>query len=68
MTVNPFDLLQKSSPENLRQELSNFQENFARNNPGISPYDKVMELLNSGKMSLQQFETLRGIANTLFNR
>lgn len=55
MNVNPFQLM---------QQFNNFRQNWLRQNPNVSPQQAVQNLLNSGKMSQQQFEQFRNIANS----
>lgn len=40
-----------------------FKQNFQQS--GIDPKQKVQELLNSGQMSQEQFNTLRMLANQI---
>jgi len=46
-----------------QQRFNAMQQQFAQQ--GINPQQKVQELLNSGQMSQQQFNQLRGIANMI---
>ncbi len=54
LVQNPTDTLQK---------FKTFRENFIQK--GIDPQSAVQELLNSGKMSQQQYEQYRAVANAL---
>ena len=54
MNVNPLQLM---------QQFNNFRQNWLQQNPNMSPQQAVQNLLNSGKMSQQQFERFRNIAN-----
>lgn len=54
MNVNPLQLM---------QQFNQFRQNWLKQNPNISPQQAVQNLLNSGKMSQQQFEQFRNIAN-----
>jgi len=51
------------NPMQLMQQFSQFQKNWQSQNPGMNPQQAVQNLLNSGKMSQQQFEQLRNMAN-----
>lgn len=46
------------------QSFLTFAQNFRRNS-NVSPKQKVQELLDSGQMSLEQFDALRNMANQL---
>lgn len=50
-------------PQAFQQRVNAMQQQFAQQ--GINPQQKVQELLNSGQMSQQQFNQLRGIANMI---
>lgn len=54
--MNPFQLL---------QQFNQFKANFEKQNPGADPQAMVQQLLNSGEMSQQQFETFRTMANQI---
>lgn len=54
--MNPFQLM---------QQFNQFKANFQQQNPGANPQAIVQQLLNSGKMSQQQFETFRTMANQI---
>mgnify|MGYP007069881929 CR=1 FL=1 len=53
------------NPMQLMQQFQAWKNQFARQNPGISPQDKVNELMRQGKISQQQFEQARGMASML---
>lgn len=53
------------NPMQLLQQFQNFKQTFMRQNPTGNPQAMVQQLLNSGKMSQQQFEQLRNMANML---
>jgi len=53
--MNPFQIM---------QQFNQFRQNWLRQNPNVSPQQAVQNLLNSGKMSQQQFEKFRNIANS----
>lgn len=53
------------NPMELFQQFQNFKQNFMRQNPTANPQAMVQQLLNTGKMSQQQFEQLRSLANLL---
>lgn len=47
------------------QNYNNFANNFKQQNGNVTPQQKVQELLNSGKMTQQEFNQLRIIANQI---
>lgn len=49
--------------QNFQNQFNLFKQNMAQQN--TDPKQKVQELLNSGKMTQQQFEQLRQIANRI---
>ncbi len=51
------------NPLQLMQQFSQFRQNWLQQNPNVNPQQAVQQLLNSGKMSQQQFEQFRKIAN-----
>lgn len=51
----------------ISQQFEKFTQNFMQKNPGIDPRRKVQELLNSGKMSQQQFDQLQNMARNIMN-
>lgn len=53
------------NPMAIMQNFASFRQNFLQQNPGVNPQQKVQELLNSGKMTQQQYENLRNIANKI---
>lgn len=56
------DLMQLfGNMQNFQRQFQNFQNQMM----GVNPQQKVQELLNSGKMSQQQFNQLRAIVNQL---
>lgn len=48
------------SPKTTAQRFEDFKKNFAEKN--LDPQTTVQEMLNSGKMSQEQFEMYRGVA------
>lgn len=50
------------------QDFNSFAKEFGNQNKGISPQQKVQELLNSGTMSQDDFNKLRDIANQITGR
>jgi hypothetical protein len=52
------------NPLQLMQQFNTFRQNWLQQNPNVSPQQAVQNLLNSGKMSQQQFEQFRNIANS----
>lgn len=52
------------NPLQIMQQFNQFRQNWLQQNPNVSPQQAVQNLLNSGKMSQQQFEKFRNIANS----
>jgi hypothetical protein len=52
------------NPLQMMQQFQKFRQNWLQQNPNVSPQQAVQNLLNSGKMSQQQFEQFRNIANS----
>ena len=50
------------NPLQMMQQFQKFRQNWLQQNPNVSPQQAVQNLLNSGKMSQQQFEQFRNIA------
>ena len=48
---------------NFMQQFNQFKQNVTSN--GVNPQQQVQQLLNSGRMSQQQFNSLRDIANMI---
>ena len=53
------------NPMQMFQQFQQFRQNWLSQNPNKSPQQAVQELLNSGKMSQQQYEQFRNIANQI---
>ena len=53
------------NPLQMMQQFQQFRQNWLQQNPNVSPQQAVQNLLNSGKMSQQQFEKFRNIANSI---
>ena len=53
MNLNPMQML---------QEFPNFKNNMLAKNPGMNPQEMVNQLVQSGKVSQQQFEQARQMA------
>lgn len=51
------------NPLQMMQQFQQFRQNWLQQNPNTSPQQAVQQLLNSGKMTQQQFEQFRAIAN-----
>lgn len=51
------------NPLQMMQQFQQFRQNWLQQNPNVSPQQAVQNLLNSGRMSQQQFEQFRNIAN-----
>lgn len=50
------------------QNFNSFAQQFKSQNQNVTPQQKVQELLNSGRMSQQEFNQLREIANQITGR
>ena len=48
----------------IMQQFAQFRQNWLKQNPVGNPQQMVQQLLNSGKMSQQQFEQFRNMANS----
>lgn len=53
------------NPMQVMQQFNQFRQNWLKSNPNTSPQQAVQDLLNSGKMSQQQFEHFRNLANSI---
>lgn len=53
------------NPMEMMKNFAGFRQNFLQQNPGVNPQTVVQNLLNSGKMSQQQYENLRQLANKI---
>lgn len=53
------------NPMSMLQQLPQFKANMLKQNPNMNPQDMVNQLLQSGKISQQQFEQARNFANML---
>lgn len=53
------------NPMQIMQQFNQFRQNWIKQNPAGNPQQVVQQLLNSGKMSQQQFEQFRNMANSL---
>ena len=53
------------NPQQLLSGFSSFVENFKRQNPGVNPQAMVQNLLNQGKMTQEQFNKCRDMANQM---
>lgn len=53
MNLNPMQML---------KEFPNFKNNMLAKNPGMNPQEMVNQLVQSGKVSQQQFEQARQMA------
>lgn len=52
-----------SRPQMFKQQFDAFEQNFKRNN--ANPQQMVQNLLNSGKMTQDQFNQYRNVANQI---
>lgn len=59
--LNPMQMF--GNMQNLIANFNQFRQQIEKN--GINPQQQVMQLMQQGKMSQQQFEELRQVANTL---
>ena len=59
--MNPFQMF--GNMQNMQAKLNQFQQQLQSQN--INPQQKVMELLQTGKMSQPQFEQLKAMASQL---
>lgn len=50
------------------QNFNSFAQQFRNQNQNVTPQQRVQELLNSGRMSQQEFNQLREIANQITGR
>lgn len=67
MPFNPMQLFQMfGGQQNFNNQLSQFSQGVQQQ--GINPQQQVQALLNSGRMSQQQFNQLRTLANMLTGR
>lgn len=53
------------NPMTLLQQLPQFKQQMLQQNPNMNPQDMVNQMLQSGKISQQQFEQARNFANML---
>ena len=58
---NPMQMF--GNMQNLIANFNQFRQQIEKN--GINPQQQVMQLMQQGKMSQQQFEELKQVANTL---
>lgn len=56
MNMNPMELMQK---------FNQFKQQMLQQNPGMNPQDMVNQMMQSGKVTQQQFEQARSFANML---
>ena len=60
---NPMQMF--GNMQNMMAQFNQFRQQIQQQ--GINPQQQVMELLKSGKMSQQQFEELKQVANMFSN-
>lgn len=53
------------NPAQLMQQFNQFKQQMLNQNPGMDPQDMVNQMVQSGKVSQQQFEQARNFANML---
>lgn len=61
MMFNPMQMF--GNMQNLIANFNQFRQQIEKQ--GINPQQQVMQLMQQGKMSQQQFEELKQVANTL---
>ena len=54
-----------SNPQMFKKQFETFAQNFQRNFNGANPQQMVQNLLNNGKMTQEQFNQFRTIANQI---
>ena len=59
--MNPMQMF--GNMQNMMQQFNQFRQQIQQQ--GINPQQQVMQLLQSGKMSQQQFEQLKAMASML---
>lgn len=52
----------------LLKDFNSFSQQFRAQNQNVNPQQKVQELLNSGRMTQEEFNQLRNIANQITGR
>lgn len=53
------------NPMQMMQQFQSWKQAFTQKNPGVNPQEHVQQLMNQGKISQQQFEQARSMANML---
>ena len=53
------------NPMQMMQQFNKFKQDMMTKNPGMDPQKMVSEMINSGKISPQQFEQARNLASSL---
>ena len=61
MPMNPMQMF--GNMQNIVQQFNQFRQQIQQQ--GVNPQQQVMQLLQSGKMSQQQFEQLKAMASML---
>lgn len=61
MPMNPMQMF--GNMQNMMQQFNQFRHQIQQQ--GVNPQQQVMQLLQSGKMSQQQFEQLKAMASML---
>lgn len=51
------------NPMQLMQQFTQFKQQMLTQNPGMNPQDMVNQMMQSGKVTQQQFEQARNFAN-----
>lgn len=53
------------NPMEMMKDFQKFKADMEAKNPGMNPQEMVNQMVQSGKVSQQQFEQARGIASML---
>ena len=56
MNMNPMEIM---------KQFTKFKQQMLNQNPGMNPQDMVNQMMQSGKVTQQQFEQARNFANML---
>lgn len=53
------------NPMQMMKDFQKFKQDMQAKNPGMNPQEMVNQMVQSGKVTQQQFEQARSIANSL---
>ncbi len=53
------------NPMQMMENFQKFKADMEKQNPGMTPQEMVNQMVSSGKVTQQQFEQARSIANSL---